>query len=229
MADRKEPLRMTAALLAAGAVFLVAGTLLHPMGADPADAEAAFSEYAADRTWLWSHLIQMAGMAAISLGLVAFERPLRATPGRHYARGAAVMAVVGLSVAAVLQAVDGIALKLTVDRWAAADVAARPIAFEAAVAVRAVEIGLAAMLSLAMGVTAILYGAALVTGTRAAWLGWLAMAGGAGLALAGSLLGFQGFSPTAMTANMAASVLLLVWLAAAAAWLWRGASTFRPA
>jgi hypothetical protein len=46
-------------------------------------------------------------------------------------------------VAATLQAVDGVALKVTVDRWAAATGEARLLAYEAAHAVRQIEIGFA--------------------------------------------------------------------------------------
>jgi hypothetical protein len=44
--------------------------------------------------------------------------------------------VAGVAVAAALQAVDGIALKVTVDRWAAATGDVRAVVYEAALAVR---------------------------------------------------------------------------------------------
>jgi hypothetical protein len=40
----------------AGAVLLVVFTLLHPLGSDPADAPAAFAEYAVAPFYVWSHL-----------------------------------------------------------------------------------------------------------------------------------------------------------------------------
>jgi hypothetical protein len=39
-----------------GIVIVLFATLAHPMGEDPADAPAAFAEYAADRYWMVSHL-----------------------------------------------------------------------------------------------------------------------------------------------------------------------------
>ncbi len=40
----------------AGAILLFVGTYLHPLGADPHDLVAAFTEYALDPLWVASHL-----------------------------------------------------------------------------------------------------------------------------------------------------------------------------
>jgi hypothetical protein len=53
-----------------------------------------------------------------------------------------------VAAAAALQAVDGVALKVLVDRWAAASGDARALAFEGALAVRQIEIGLASLFSI---------------------------------------------------------------------------------
>jgi hypothetical protein len=55
----------------AGAPTLFVATLLHPMSADPNDPAAAFAEYAADSFCVASHLAQFAGMAILSVTLVA--------------------------------------------------------------------------------------------------------------------------------------------------------------
>ena len=46
-----------------GTILLFAGTWLHPMRADPNVPLAAFTEYTADRNWIASHLMQLAGVA----------------------------------------------------------------------------------------------------------------------------------------------------------------------
>jgi hypothetical protein len=74
--------------------------------------------------------------------------------------------VASISLAAALQAVDGVALKALVDRWVAATGEARVLAFEAAFAVRQVEIGLAAYLSFSLGLTVGVLGVALFLSTR---------------------------------------------------------------
>ena len=42
------PLKLGSATAITGAVVLMAATMLHPLGADPGDPVAAFTEYAAD-------------------------------------------------------------------------------------------------------------------------------------------------------------------------------------
>jgi hypothetical protein len=51
-----------------GAVLLLVSTLLHPLGADPADAPAAFAEYASDPHYVWTHLGQLAGFMGLGIG-----------------------------------------------------------------------------------------------------------------------------------------------------------------
>ena len=46
------------------------GTALHPMSADPNVPLAAFAEYAADRHWIASHLLQLASVALMVAALV---------------------------------------------------------------------------------------------------------------------------------------------------------------
>jgi hypothetical protein len=63
--------RIGAVAAPTGAVLLLVSTLLHPLGADPNDAPAAFAEYAADPFYVWSHIGQFAGFALIGTALVA--------------------------------------------------------------------------------------------------------------------------------------------------------------
>ena len=80
-----------------GAVLVFLGTFLHPSGADPNDASAAFREYAADRLWIASHLTQFFGIAFITVGLLALYRSLSATGAAAIARVAVVGAVASLA------------------------------------------------------------------------------------------------------------------------------------
>src|SRR6266404_6999626 len=94
-----------------GSVLLFVGTYLHPMDADPNDALAAFTEYAADHLWVASHLTQLAGVALMMVALLFLAHQLESGNGRGWARIASAGAIAGLAVATALQAVDGIALK----------------------------------------------------------------------------------------------------------------------
>jgi hypothetical protein len=202
--------------------LLLVGTYLHPMGADPNDAVAAFTEYAADGLWVASHLTQLLGVALMVAALLVLTEQLGAKRRTGWLRVAAGGAVASLALAAVLQAVDGIALKRTVDAWAAASEPQKGAAFQAAFAVRQVEIGLASLASLALGLTATLYGAALWgAAPYPRWLAAVAVLGGVPTMIAGVVIAYTGFSALAMTINMPANLLLLVWMLLLGAFMWR--------
>ena len=206
----------------AGAILLFVSTLLHPLDSDPNNPPAAFAEYAADSLWVWSHLGQFLGVALLGIALVALATTLK--PGRAAAWGhvGQVGAAAIIAVAAALQAVDGVALKVMVDRWAASTGEARVFAFEAAFAVRQIEIGLASLLSLLSGLTLIVFGISLVLSPRyPLWMGWLGLLGGLGLVATGAAQASTGFSDLAMTLSMLASSVFLIWAMLVGILMWR--------
>src|ERR1700687_704840 len=87
MPSRESRIGATCAIV--GSVLLFIGTYLHPMGADPNDAVAAFTEYAADRLWVASHLTQLAGVALMVVALLFLTQQLEATRGTARGRIAA--------------------------------------------------------------------------------------------------------------------------------------------
>jgi hypothetical protein len=205
-----------------GGVLLLIGTALHPMQADPADAVAAFTEYAADSTWVTSHLIQLAGIALMVAALLLLSQRLEASEGQVWPRLAAAAAMASLALTAALQAVDGIALKVMVDAWMVAPPAQKETAFYAALAVRQIEVGLASMVSILFGLTAVLYGAALLgIDVYRKWLAALAFAGGLPTTVAGVIIAYTGFSDQAMAINMPANLLLLAWMLSLGWCIWR--------
>jgi hypothetical protein len=118
--------------------------------------------------------------------------------------------------------VDGVALKVMVDTWAAVPAAQKDAAFYAAFAVRQVEVGLASMLSLLLGLTVVVYGGALlVDHTYPQWLGGLAIGGGVPTTASAVAIAYTGFSGLAMAINMPANALLLVWMLALGVSMWR--------
>jgi hypothetical protein len=66
MATIRPLARIGAVAFVVGVVLLLVSTLLHPLGADPADAAAAFAEYAAAPHYVWTHLGQLAGFCGLS-------------------------------------------------------------------------------------------------------------------------------------------------------------------
>src|SRR5262245_24206283 len=193
--------RIGAAAAIGGAVTLFIATLLHPMSADPNDAPAAFTEYAADRLWVATHLGQFVGIAVLGVALVSLAAVMEAGAPAAWACIGVVGTAASVAAGAALQAVDGVALKLTVDRWARASGEAREHAFEAAFAVRQVEIGMASLLSVVMGLTVSVFGVSMLLGRRfPGWLGWWGVA-----------QAYTGFSTLAMDLGMLAGCVLLVW------------------
>jgi hypothetical protein len=205
-----------------GAILLFVATMLHPSGSHPNHHHAAFTEYSADSLWVWSHLGQFLGFFALAVALGALASTFE--PGRPAAWGriGLIGTVALLALAAALQAVDGIALKIMVDRWAETTGEAQLVAFEAAFAVRQIEIGLASFLSLVSGLTMMVFGIAITLSDRyPMWLGGIALLGGLGTFAGGLAQATTGFSELAMTLSIPSGFVLLVWAIVVGVLMWR--------
>jgi hypothetical protein len=186
--------------------------MLHPLDAHPGNAPAAFAEYALDRFWVATHLGQLLGVVLIAGGLVALSWKLRAGRAGVWALLACLATVASVSLAGALQAVDGIALKFMVDRWSASAEGARTAAFEAAFAVRQIEIGLATLMGAFFGLTVLLYGIALVLSPIApSWLGAFGALAGVATVISSVVQAHTGFSEIAMVTSMPSTLLALLW------------------
>ncbi|MGH6952822.1 MAG: hypothetical protein ACREGL_01465 [Alphaproteobacteria bacterium] len=154
--------------------------------------------------------------------LLYLARQLESGSGTGSARLAAGGAIASLAVAAALQAADGIALKAMVDAWAAAPAEQKEAVFHAAFVVRQIEIGLASVLSLLLGLTVTVYGVALlVDHTYPKWLGGVAVGGGVPTTVAGVVTAHRGFSDLAMGIGMSSGSLLILWMVALGLFMWR--------
>jgi len=195
-----------------GVVVLFVASMLHPLDAHPGDAPAAFAEYALDRFWVATHLGQLLGVVLIATGLVALSWTLRAGRAGAWALLACLAAVASVSLAGALQAVDGVALKIAVDRWSASAEGVRAVAFEAAYAVRQVEVGLASVMGAFFGLTVLLYGTAvLLSPVAPSWLGVFGTLAGLATVISSVVQAHTGFSDVAMATSMPSSLLVLVW------------------
>jgi hypothetical protein len=113
--------------------------------------------------YAWTHPCQFAGFVLLGAALVALAATFEPGRAAAWARIGLAGTVAGVAVAAALQAVDGIALKVTVDRWVAATGDVRAVVYEAALAVRQIEIGLAALLSVTTGLALIAFSFAMLS------------------------------------------------------------------
>jgi hypothetical protein len=217
--------RISAGCAFFGGVLLGIGTSMYPMQTDPNDAAAVFTEYAAHNDWIVAHLLQFAGLSLLIAFMLLLARDLIGTFAglRPLASGGAIAC---LALVAALQAVEGVALKASVDAWAAASAADKPAAFAAAFAVRQIDIGLASVLSMLFGATAAVFGLMIHgDGRYPVWIGGVAFASGIGFAIGGVVMANTGFASTVMDIQMPASLLLLTWIVAVAAILWRRSQT----
>lgn len=226
MSQRFLP-RLSALSVWLGAVLLLVGTLMHPAHADPNHALDAFTEYAADQHWIASHLAQLFGLLLLTIALALLTRLFTNDMAMTLARVGGVCANVGISTAAALQAVDGIALKTMSVYWANAPAAEQPALFAATLGVRQIEIGLASILSMIFGLALVAYGAALLAEHRLPqWFVWIGIVAGLCTTLAGVVMAYTGFSEPAMLINMPANLTLLVWAVGLGIWLWRQRAMF---
>ncbi|EPG73535.1 putative membrane protein [Leptospira fainei serovar Hurstbridge str. BUT 6] len=196
-----------------GALFLFIGTYLHPMGADPNDALAAFTEYANDHHWVASHLVQLLGVVFMISSLIVLSTLFSNPSALVLGKIGTGWAISVLALAGALQAVDGIALKAMVNAWASAETTEQASLFHATLGVRQIEIGLASITSLVTGLTMLLFGFALLFDSIfPKWVGFLALLSGVPTCVAGIVIGYTGFSELSMIINMPASFLLLIWM-----------------
>jgi hypothetical protein len=222
MVDRKA-LRLSAVLLLVGFVLFVVVGLLHPGG--PANNHpVVFAEYAGSASWTAVHLGQFAFMAVIIAGLLVlyFTLDLRVGNSAWVARLGAVSAVVALGLYAVLQAVDGVALKQAVDAWVSAPQSEKGARFASAETIRWLEWGTRSYQSFIFGLTLILLGTAVaVTARLPRPLGYLMALSGLAYTAQGWVLGTEGFPETNTVAILAGYVLILAWIVWLLVTAWR--------
>ena len=193
-----RPLTLSGALLLVGFVVnAIQRMLLHPSGAED-DHEAIFREYADSDVWEATHLAEFVLLLVAFAGLLVLCRALRPEAPVLTLLAAGALIVASATWAA-LQAVDGVALKQSVDAWAAASGPDQATRFADAETVRWMEWGLQSYFRVVLGVAFLLLGvAAVVSRFVPTWLGaLLAVAGllsvaiGISVGYAGLESGFQ--------------------------------------
>ena len=202
-------------------------TLLHPSASAPNDLPAALAEYAASSHWVGIHLGQFVGVAVMGMALVALAATLE--PGRAAAWGRFGLAgaVASMAVYAALHGVDGVSNHVMAHRWAAATGDARALAYEAALAVRQIEVGLTSLFSLLFGSTLTVFGLAMLLSTRyPTWLGGIGLLGGLGTVAVGLEQASNGFSDLALTIFMVVGAVDLIWVIVTSILMWRLAPQF---
>ena len=187
-----------AALDVAGAVASLVVEAFHPSHEPPNNHPAVFAEYAASRDWIAMHLGQFAAFLILLVGLLALLRGARPATGTSLlVRAGEAATVMTGAVMAVLQAVDGVALKHAVDSWAAAPADLRAVAFRDAETVRWIEWAMAGYFRVVLGVALIALGLAVLrSGVVPRWTGAVLTVAGLAHITTGTAIGYSGFEGT---------------------------------
>ncbi len=217
MTNRKL-LRLATTLLFAGVLLTFFAGILHPANAPANNHVASFAEYAGSSTWAAVHLGQFAGMAVIVVALLVLLTALDFLSGTTLWAGrlVAALAAGALALYAVLQAVDGVALKQAVDAWAGAPDAEKAARFASAEAIRWLEWGMRSYQSYVFGLTLVAFGAVIGwTGRAPRPIGYLMALAGLAYLAQGWVLGTEGFSATNTVPTISGHVFIIatsLWL-----------------
>jgi len=216
--------KMGAVSFIVGIALLIAVNILHPHQANPSDNPAIFAEYAADARWLSTHLMQLFGtMFFMVPSFLAVYRSLEneSSVVKNWARLALAMSVLTFAVYTVDMAIDGIALKKAVDKWAATTGSEQAVYFGVAEGIRWLENGVLGIAGAFQGLVVLFASLGMTQSSLySKWLGWLGTIGGLGFFLGGMILITAGFSAAALIGQFG-FLAILVWVIAVTIRLWR--------
>ena len=193
MADRNS-LRLSGTLLLIGLVVYEVMQFPHPGSPTPTD-QAQFAAYATSSNWAAIHLGEFLGVAINVAGLVVLFFALNVSQGtpRWLAFFGAISAWVAGALAAVVYAVDGVALKQAVGAWASAPAAEQATRLASAEAIRWLETGARSYQELTSGVALVLFGTTIAATARIGRpIGYLMGLSGLLLIVMGWVAGTQG-------------------------------------
>jgi hypothetical protein len=207
---------LAAALVVIGELLSIIAGIFHPAREDPNNHPAVFAEYAASADWTLIHLGQFVGMSVFLAGLVllasAFDTDKNPPGPRLLMRLGSAAALVTLALYAILQAVDGVALKQAVDAWAHATEAEKPALLASAETLRWLEWGIRSYQSFMLGITLVTCGTGIVWAMRIPRaMGILMALSGLAYTLQGFLIGLEGFSNRNTVPQLGGYLLMFAW------------------
>jgi hypothetical protein len=194
----RRQVMVAGATLTVGVLVSALAELIHPHHEPANNHHRVFAEYAASTAWTWVHYIQFGAALTVIIGFLLLHAAITAYGHDSIlARLGSATGVATLAVFAVNMAVDGIALKQSVDAWAVAPPNEEAARYASAETVRWLEWGANAFFQILLGTTVILFGLAIVrTAVVATGIGSVATGAGIGLVANGILTGFDGFAAT---------------------------------
>ncbi len=238
--DFERPmLRMGSVAFLAGLVIIIVSTLFHASSEDLMDNPVVFVVYAESDPWVAAHIGQFAGvMLVFAGGFVALFRLLVGSESGTASALAWIGLVTAILVAStftILQAVDGIALKIAVNTWHAIPTPSSPssssadddaveekaIAFRVAEGIRWTEIGVNSINRIIQGAVAIIFGVAIAkSALLSRWIGAVGIFAGAVTVIAGIGVAYLGFAPLPIVGDVS-TVISFAWIAILGIFMWR--------
>jgi hypothetical protein len=150
----------------AGAIIMILSTMIHPSGEDPFNHPLVLAEYAHSELWVGIHIGQFVGTMMVFVGgFVTIYRLLTNAESSITSLLGLIgfaFAIVTASTFAILQAVDGVALKFAVDSWmASSNEEEKDTIFRVAEGIRWTEYGVNSVFRLLQGTVEIIFGLAI--------------------------------------------------------------------
>jgi hypothetical protein len=229
----RSMLRMGSVAFLAGLVIAIVSTFgFHPTGTgeELMNNPFIFGVYAEDDLWIASHIGQFAGILLIFAGgFVALHRLLvkseSATASALSWLGL-VTAVITASTFTILQAVDGIALKIATDTWYAIppgeEEERKAIYLGVAEGIRWTEWGLQAYYRMLSGAVSVIFGVAIVKSVvLSRWIGAVGIAAGVVGIAAGVVVAYVGFSSARDLVADLSTFIFYPWLVILGIFMWR--------
>ena len=222
-------LRIGSIAFLAGVIVVIVSTLLHPSREDPANHSLVFMEYANSDPWIAVHIGQFVGGGVIFAGGFGTLYLLLV---RSESGTISILALIGFAVAimtasaiAILQAVDGIALKRAVDSWAAASAEEKAITFQVAEGIRWIEYGANSIFRILQGTVAVIFGVAIAKSMLVSrWIGGAGIIVGTITIVAGLEVAYVGFTYTNIVGLRGISMIIyFIWVGILAGFMWRKA------
>jgi hypothetical protein len=216
----------------AGAVLGLVMNLLHPNTSGPANPVQTALVVARSDVWIPLHLGIIVAFVLMLGGLTALHDSIRGGLPGALARFGLNAAIVGTAGAVVLVSLDGFAARHLAEALVAAPEETRASALAAFTAEDTINFALLSPLNLVFaGFTFVLYGLAVACShVYPRWLGWIAVAGGAGGAVSGVIQAYLGEpSPVTEALGIAAPTVITLWLVVLGILLVRLGAVHQPA
>ena len=231
--DLERPmLRMGSVAFLAGLVIALVSTLgFHPTGTgeELMNNPFIFGVYAEDPLWIASHIGQFAGILLIFAGgFVALHRLLvksESATASALSWFGLVTAIITAATFTILQAVDGIALKIASDTWYAippSEEERKTIYLGVAEGIRWNEWGLQAYYRMLWGAVSLIFGVAIIKSTvLRKWIGAVGIAAGVVTIASGVVMAYVGFSSARDLVADLSTFIFYPWLVILGIFMWR--------